>query len=140
MPDLLALLYVMFHCNFVTFQYGVLGQVWSLIVSIPDLSFLSEISYLLEITIQLTGAGVEHEHNPHNNLLQEGGHNISHKMNSWPHRWTTRHLTGRPSSTKVDYDMIPKRMVTTHLIWDTAHRILGNDWSHTFRQDLSQVG
>ena len=26
-PDLFALLYVMFHCAFVTFQYGVLGQV-----------------------------------------------------------------------------------------------------------------
>ena len=39
--DLLALLYVMFHCAFVTFQYGVLGQMWYLIVSIPDLSFLS---------------------------------------------------------------------------------------------------
>ena len=32
--DLLALLYVMFSC--VTFPYGVLGQVWYLIVSISD--------------------------------------------------------------------------------------------------------
>ena len=31
----LALLY---HCAFVTFPYGVLGQAWFLIVSIPDLS------------------------------------------------------------------------------------------------------
>ena len=80
MPDLLSLLYVMFHCAFVTFQYGVLGQVCFLIVSIPDLFFLSKYLTLLESTIQLTGARVEHEHNPHNNLLQEDGHNISHKM------------------------------------------------------------
>ena len=38
--DLLALLYVMFSCVFVTFQYGVLGQVGYLIVSICDLFFL----------------------------------------------------------------------------------------------------
>ena len=37
--DLLALLYVMFSWVFVTFQYGVLGQVWCLIVLIPDLGF-----------------------------------------------------------------------------------------------------
>ena len=34
--DLLALLCGMFSCVFVTFPYGVLGQVWYLIVSIPD--------------------------------------------------------------------------------------------------------
>ena len=34
--DFLALLYVMFPCVFVTFPYGVLGQVWFLIVLIPD--------------------------------------------------------------------------------------------------------
>ena len=39
--DLLALLYVMFSCAFVTFPYGVLCQVWYLIVSIPDLCLLS---------------------------------------------------------------------------------------------------
>ena len=38
--NLLALLYVMFSCVFVTFQCGVLGQVWYLIVSIPDLCLL----------------------------------------------------------------------------------------------------
>ena len=38
---LLALLYAMFHCAFVTFPYGVLGQVWYLIASIPDLFFFS---------------------------------------------------------------------------------------------------
>ena len=39
--DLLALSYVMFYCVFVTFPCGVLGQVWCLIVSIPDLCLLS---------------------------------------------------------------------------------------------------
>ena len=35
--DLYALLYVMCSCLFVTFPYGVLGQVLFFIVSIPDL-------------------------------------------------------------------------------------------------------
>ena len=35
--NLLALLCVMFSHVFVTFSYGVLGQVWCLIVLIPDL-------------------------------------------------------------------------------------------------------
>ena len=69
-------------CAFVTFHYGVLGQVWYLIVSILDLSFLSKSLTLLEITTDLTGAGVNREHTPYNNLLQKDGHNISHKMNS----------------------------------------------------------
>ena len=34
--NLLALLYVMFSCVYVTFPSGVMGQVWYLIVSIPD--------------------------------------------------------------------------------------------------------
>ena len=38
--DLLALLCVMFSCVFVTFPYGVLGQLWYLIVFIPDLCLL----------------------------------------------------------------------------------------------------
>ena len=37
---LLALLCVMFYCDFVTFQYGVLSQVWYLIVPISDICFL----------------------------------------------------------------------------------------------------
>ena len=41
---LLALLYVMFYCVFVTFRCGVLGQVWYLIVSIPDLYLLTYFS------------------------------------------------------------------------------------------------
>ena len=38
--DLWALLYVAFPCDFVTFPFDVLGQVWYLIVSIPDLCLL----------------------------------------------------------------------------------------------------
>ena len=37
--DLLALLYVMFYCVFVTFPYDVLGQMWCFIVLIPYLSY-----------------------------------------------------------------------------------------------------
>ena len=40
MTDLLALLYVMFSSAFYTFPYSVLGPVWYLIVSIPDLCLL----------------------------------------------------------------------------------------------------
>ena len=39
--DLLALLCVMFSCVFVTLPYGVPGQVWYLILSIPDLCLFS---------------------------------------------------------------------------------------------------
>ena len=39
--NLLALLYVTFSCVIVTFPCDVLGQVWYLIVSIPDLCFLT---------------------------------------------------------------------------------------------------
>ena len=42
--NLLALLYVMFSYVFVTFPCGTLGQVWYLIVSIPDLCLLTYIS------------------------------------------------------------------------------------------------
>ena len=35
------LLFVMFNCVFVTFQYGILGQVWYLIVSISDPCYIS---------------------------------------------------------------------------------------------------
>ena len=39
--ELLALLYVLFYCVYVTFPCGVLYQVWCLIVSIPDFCLLS---------------------------------------------------------------------------------------------------
>ena len=42
---LLARLYVMFSCAFVSFPYGIPGQVWYLIVSIPDLCFLSHLYF-----------------------------------------------------------------------------------------------
>ena len=52
--DLLALLYVMFYCVFVTFPYGVLGQVWYLIVSIPALCLLyARIQKVLPERVQL---------------------------------------------------------------------------------------
>ena len=35
------LLFVMFNCTFVTFPCGILGQVWYLIVLIPDIFHLS---------------------------------------------------------------------------------------------------
>ena len=35
------LLFVVFNCVLVTFPCGILGQVWDLIVSIPDLCHLS---------------------------------------------------------------------------------------------------
>ena len=41
--NLLALLYVTFSCGFGTFPCGVLGQVWYLIVSIPDLCLFTYI-------------------------------------------------------------------------------------------------
>ena len=40
MADLMARLCVMFSCAFVTFSYGVLGGMWYLIGSIPDLCIL----------------------------------------------------------------------------------------------------
>ena len=44
--DLLALLCVMFSILFVTFPCGVLGQVWYLIVSIPDICLRPYFVYL----------------------------------------------------------------------------------------------
>ena len=40
----------MFSCGFVPFPYGVLGQVWCLIVSIPDLCLLPYFGYDLSDT------------------------------------------------------------------------------------------
>ena len=44
---LLAHVYVMFSCVFVTFPFGVLGQVCYLIVSIPD---LNPLTYFVALT------------------------------------------------------------------------------------------
>ena len=41
-----SLLFVMFNCVFVTFPCGILGQVWYLIVSIPDLWRFSYFNYI----------------------------------------------------------------------------------------------
>ena len=43
-----GLSFVMFNCVFVTFPYGILGRVWFLIVSIPDLCHLSYLSTCLK--------------------------------------------------------------------------------------------
>ena len=43
--NLLALLYVMFSCVFVTFLCGVLGQVWYLTLLTPDLCLLTYFEY-----------------------------------------------------------------------------------------------
>ena len=42
--EALTLLYVIFYCTIVAFLCGVLGQVWCLIVSIPDLCLLSNLA------------------------------------------------------------------------------------------------
>ena len=44
-PDPLALL-VMLNCDFVTFPCGILGQLWYLSVSIPDICRLSSIYHM----------------------------------------------------------------------------------------------
>ena len=49
--NLLVLLYVMFSCVFVTFPCGVLGQVWYLIVTIPDLCLLTYFDCIVPIDI-----------------------------------------------------------------------------------------
>ena len=41
--------FVMFNCVFVTFPCGILGQVWYVIVSIPDLCHLSYFSTINEV-------------------------------------------------------------------------------------------
>ena len=40
--------FVIFNCVFVTFPYGILGQVWYLIVLLPDLCQLSYFNWLLK--------------------------------------------------------------------------------------------
>ena len=47
------LLFVMFNCVFVAFQCGILGQVWYLIVSIPDLCHLSYINCRLKCAAKI---------------------------------------------------------------------------------------
>ena len=51
--NLLALLYVMFSCVFVSFRNGVLGQVWYLIASIPDLSLLPYFDAVFHFTAHM---------------------------------------------------------------------------------------
>ena len=44
---LLGLLCALFPCVIVTFPYGVLGQLWYLIISIPDICFFFTFVYIL---------------------------------------------------------------------------------------------
>ena len=56
MAYLLDFLYMLFYCAFVTFPCGVLGQVWCLIVSVPDLCLLSYFHiyiHLFQQTLQM---------------------------------------------------------------------------------------
>ena len=55
--DLLALLCVIIYCVYVTFP-SVLGQVWHLIVSIPDLCLLPYFQYEKQINILFLSEGV----------------------------------------------------------------------------------
>ena len=48
--DLFAFLCVMFSCVFVTSPYGVLGQVWNLIVSIPYICVLPNFQVVLSLS------------------------------------------------------------------------------------------
>ena len=57
---LLALLYVMFSCVFVTFPSGDLGQVWYLIVSFPDICLHSSINSLPD-SMQRVDDSSEHD-------------------------------------------------------------------------------
>ena len=43
--------FVMFNWVFVTFTFGILGQMWYLIVSIPDLCHLSFFAYKHAVTV-----------------------------------------------------------------------------------------
>ena len=49
LADFLSLLYVMFSCVFFSFPYDILGQVWYLIVSIPD---LCRLLYFCNLTLK----------------------------------------------------------------------------------------
>ena len=57
-PDLLALVGDV-YCIFVTFPCGILGQVWYLIVSFPDLCRLSYFYIKLELSENLTLAPLQ---------------------------------------------------------------------------------
>ena len=45
--------FVMFNCAFVTFLCGILGQVWYLIVSIPDLIFATFLTLICLAVVPL---------------------------------------------------------------------------------------
>ena len=53
------LLFVMFNCVFVTFPFGILGQMWYLIVSIAD---LCRLSYFEKIKVNLLDGRWHRQH------------------------------------------------------------------------------
>ena len=63
---LLVLLCVMLTCVFVTFLYGILGQVWHLIVLVPDLCLLPYFTFaaciysipLTHVSIKISGGSI----------------------------------------------------------------------------------
>ena len=69
-PNLLALLYVRVLC-FVTFSCGVLGQVFYLIVSIPDLCLLPYILFLFTGSIKRICDGNSRWKPPKYNCVQD---------------------------------------------------------------------
>ena len=44
------------YCDFVTFPFGILGQVWYLIASIPDPCCLSYFTYMIKCPISMKTA------------------------------------------------------------------------------------
>ena len=63
MADLLALVCV--YCDFVSFPFGILGQVWYLIVSIPDPYCLSyfEVSAKVHLNMNIKNNGFDKFYN-----------------------------------------------------------------------------
>ena len=80
-------LFVMFNCVFVTFPCGILGQVWYLIVSIPDLCRLSYFHigfrdtvisinhlYTSGFRIRTLASGEDPDEMPHDAAFHQGLH------------------------------------------------------------------
>ena len=70
------LLFVMFNCIFVTFPCGILGRVWCLIVSIPD---LCRLSYFETIPIRtIIMVNVKCEFSSHRIVIPAASNNEHH--------------------------------------------------------------
>ena len=101
---------LVYNCEFVTFNFGILGQVWYLIVSIPDLCTLtffdSVIVKLEEVRDTLKSLPVDKAVGPdliNNRLLKELAQplalplsdlfNVSLSSGSVPHIWKQAYVT-----------------------------------------------